>query len=852
MKRFATTAAMLLSALLSALSCLNTDDIEAQIEELDQRISRLEEAAGKINSNSIALRTFMKENVVIVGLTDNGNEYILELSDGKKVTVTDGMNMPAIVPLIGITEKGEWIMSTDNGATFSPVTGASNAFSETGQTPLVKVDKDGFWLVSTDGGEKYSHIPGENGKPMSAVDGMLTGNMSKFFKEVKVEGDRFTIELKTGEVMVIPIVETFYLKAKDYSDKDVIFLNQTIEYKVEMEGVKDAFFQVPEGWSAVLTEQALQVTGPSDGKAGEYDINLVITSPDGYIKHITFVFTLNPKSYEPENCQLYKDFLAKNENNLLLDFSYAGYMYGEIAPPEASAWGYTVYDVTKYGAVANDGKSDRAAFLACVEAATGQKFVSGKTTLTLNHKEKSNAIIYFPEGEFILHTSADDHVFTDNKTYSQTILIRTSNIILRGAGRDKTTLIMQDPNLPTDENVLYSSPVMIDFKHNSGTGGKARRAVTGNTAKGTFSVEVESTDGFSVDGWACLTLKNNDPACIAKELEAGSPTATELAGMTDIVNNGVRVYEYHKIKKIEGKVITFYEPIMHDIDLQYTNFSTTKDSSDQPQFWNWSLHDYPHYENVGVEDLTFKGYAKPDFKHHGSWQDDGAYKPLQMTRLVNSWIRRVRFTSVSEAASITTSANVSVYDIEFDGNRGHSSIRSQQSTRVFIGATIDKSSGPLVDGGGHVEGTGQYHAVGVSKPSMGAVLWRNRWGSDSCFESHATQPRATLIDCCKGGWIPSRQGGDENQLPNHLDDLTIWNFEATNTNGIWTWWNHESKWHKYLPPTIVGFHGVSVTFDQTQVKTDFSNGVPVYPESLYEAQLKERLGAVPAWLNNLK
>ena len=100
--------------------------------------------------------------------------------------------------------------------------------------------------------------------------------------------------------------------------------------------------------------------------------------------------------------------------------------------------------------------------------------------------------------------------------------------------------------------------------------------------------------------------------------------------------------------------------------------------------------------------------------------------------------------------------------------------------------------------------------------------------------------------------VASRQGGDENQVPNHLDDLTIWNFEATNVRGNWIWWNHNSKWFKFLPPVIVGFHGASVSFDPTQVKADVSNGIPVNPESLYEAQLKERLGAVPAWLNSLK
>ena len=36
------------------------------------------------------------------------------------------------------------------------------------------------------------------------------------------------------------------------------------------------------------------------------------------------------------------------------------------------------------------------------------------------------------------------------------------------------------------------------------------------------------------------------------------------------------------------------------------------------------------------------------------------------------------------------------------------------------------------------------------------------------------------------------------------------------------------------------------------MKLDENNGVPVLPESLYEAQLEKRLGSVPAWLLELK
>ena len=824
---------------LGAVSCLNKEDME-KLDSLEQRINKLEEAAGVVNNNSIALGTFLKGETIIVGFTELEHSYELELSDGTKLTITDGVNAPGIVPIVGIDKDGNWIMSIDNGETFSPITGAVNADSMTGHTPLVQVDKDGLWMVSTDGGKTYAHVTGANGKPQSAVNGIITGNLNTFFEDITYDQEKaeLTITLKAGNPIVIPVVETFYLNILGMREKEVIFLNQPKEYKVEMSEVKDAFFQVPEGWSAVLTEESLLVTGPQDGTAGDYKINIVITSPKGYIKHIELTFSLNPKTFDSENCQPFKDWQSKSESNVLLDFSYAGYNHGESAPLEAAALGYKVFNVADYGAVANDGKSDRAAFLACVEDATKQKFEEMPNTLRLPSVNKADVIIYFPEGEYILHTAEDDV-----NGASRTIQIRANNFVLRGAGRDKTTLVMQDPNLPTDETVLYSSPLMIDFKHDSGLG-NTNANVTENAAKGAFSVKVSDTSGLSAEQWVCLTVENNNADYVALELKDGNVGNSELTADHDIIKNGVKVYEYHQIKKIEDKTVTFYEPIHHAVDINYA----------PEKGYNWCIKTFPHYENVGIEDLTFKGNAKNDFKHHGSWEDDGAYKPLGMTRLVNSWLRRVRFTSVSEACSVTNSANVSVYDVIIDGMRGHSSIRSQVSTRVFIGATIDRSSGPKVDGGAYMEGAGQYHAVGVSKPSMGTVLWRNVWGDDSCFESHATQPRATLIDCCRGGWMQSRQGGDENQVPNHLADLTVWNFEATVTSnaGNWSWWDHSSKWWKFLPPTIVGFHGSPVAFDQSQTKLDYSNGIPVAPESLFEAQLEERLGFVPTWLNNLK
>ena len=550
---------------------------------------------------------------------------------------------------------------------------------------------------------------------------------------------------------------------------------------------------------------------------------------------------------------VYQDFLDKNERNILLDFSYAGYDHGESAPAEVTVTqgtdgtytasnGYKVYNIEDYGANGDDDISDREAFLAMLEDIFGAPSINGNpaTQITFPSKNSAKAVIYFPEGNFILHTS-DDNTEISGKTYSYTILIRGGDLIMKGAGRDKTTITMKDKNYADDEDVLYSSPDMIQFKHNTGVQkDNVLATVTGNAAKGSFSVEVSGTSNLEPGDWVCLYLKNNAPDVVAEEMQ---PYETDLSWVIS-GNYGVSVQDLHQVKSVSGNTVTFHEPVMHEI------------KSD----WGWKIVGFQHYQNVGIEDLTFAGYAKDDFIHHASWEDDGAFKPLSMTRHVNSWVRRVDFSSVSEACSIITCANVSVYDCNITGNRGHAAIRSQGSSRVFIGACSDRSMGvDLDESGKHPNGsavveTGQYHSFGISKESMGAVLWRNYWGSDANFECHATQPRATLLDCCTGGWNMLRAGGDAVQMPNHLDDLTIWNFNATgNTHsGTWIWWDYSSRYWKFLPPTIVGFHGAQVTFDQTQVKADISNGTPVEPESLYEAQLENRLGYVPGWLAALK
>ena len=532
----------------------------------------------------------------------------------------------------------------------------------------------------------------------------------------------------------------------------------------------------------------------------------------------------------------WQKFVNNADDNVLLDFSYAGYHHGTEQPVDerdvnvlAKKLGYTVYNVCDHGAVPDDGMSDRKALEDIIN-----KIGRGK------HNAK--AIIYFPEGEYILHSKDDNTINAKTgKVTSNTLNLVMGHVIIKGAGRDKTFLTMEDPMLPTDPNVMYSSPKMISIRHNGGKGDSQLAKVTGSAKKGDMSIEVADASKLKVGDWVKLILLNNDKEVIEEELK---PYPVQ-SSMTNLINKGVNVVDRHQIKSIDGNRIVFEEPIMHAVNPAY----------------GWEITTYLHYEEVGVEDLTFKGKAKKNFHHHAGWEDDGAYKPLDFMRQVNSWVRRVDFISISECMTFSECANCFLLDSEISGNRGHSSVRMQYSARGFIGKVWDHSNGYLNDDKEfkeYKENLGQYHACGISKQSIGNVIWQCHWGDDSCFESHATQPRASLFDQCCGGFMQFRMGGDINQLPNHLDDLTMWNFNclAINPNDPvpFNWWvkNTWNGWYKTLPPTLVGFHGKNVSFKEDEMKLNENQGKEVLPGSLYEAQLTRRLGSTPQWLIDAK
>lgn len=844
--------------ILGSVSCVDTSQLESDLSGLENRVAAIETTVSKVNDNIIAAYTLYESGLIVMAVHsfDNGTVYRLDMSDGTSVDLhlatEDGKGA---TPVIGIDEDGNWTVALGDDAEPEVIPGMPSE----GLTPQLRVSDEGNWQISCDGGSSWENLTDKDGLPFPATGSSLTDS---FFMDVVYNEENMTVDivLADGRKLSLDVrSDIITMEVEGYEDGRTILLDESLHFYAKFSpDVVNAYPECPEGWRVQITEtgdgrQEIIVTAPSEGIEGNYEITVYLQSEEKYLRAYTFTFHLNPVDIDEADSEAWNRFLSQSEDNVLLDFSYAGYKHGETAPPDVMVYeaadgtcttnlaGYTVYNIKDYQ---TDGRTDREAFMAAVEAAAGAFALTNDKSAYRTDRPKNNgvnAIIYFPPGRYVLHTEADNENDGSGSSPSKIIRIRGSNIIMKGAGRDQTTIIMEAPNLPKDPEIKYSSPTMLEFKHDSAP--TRLTDVIADAPQGSFEVQVASASDISEGDWVCLWLKNNDSGLIAQEMAP----YTAQSYMTDIMDNGVQVIEYHQVKSVSGNTLTFHEPLMKMVESQ----------------WGWEIRNYPHYENIGIEDITFEGNAKENFDHHESWKDDGAYKPVDMIRLTNSWIRRVRFISVSEACSIVNCANVSAYDIEFTGNRGHAAVRSQASSRVFIGATTDRTSGYAMDTPGHdvtgqyLDNAGQYHAVGVSKQSIGAVLWRNIWGDDSCFEAHATQPRATLIDCCTGSMRRWRQGGDDAQMPNHMSDLIIWNFY--NTTGFtelqkFIWWDTNSSWWKILPPVIVGFHGTPVTFDESpgQIKYIESNGTAVTPESLYEAQLRRRLGYVPAWLTALK
>lgn len=540
-----------------------------------------------------------------------------------------------------------------------------------------------------------------------------------------------------------------------------------------------------------------------------------------FLRFILACILLSQIQVEAQNpSALYQDWVDAQVNitePILPTFSYAGYHNGEIGLPPTFM--QTVFDVTSYGAIADDGNSDKAAIMATIAAA----------------EANNGGVVFFPPGRFVVNDSSVDNP-------AEVIRISKSNIVIKGSGSGSggTELYQKDntthPNMATKDWVC---PYLFYFWNGEDSSNNFITNVTGNADRDTYSIEVADTSGISVGQWVELYIKDTSTALLNEELAPYTTADFFEPQNLKILKDGVQVREIHKVVSKNGNTITFKEPFHRAINSTY----------------DWKINNFTALEEVGIQDLKYTGGFIWNHLHHQAPQElfpgEGVNGPnaymgssgwsgIQFNHVLNSWISNVEFSNMSQAAQFKFSAYCTALDNRYTGNPGHNFITTNSATGCLLGKNIDYSSGI-------------WHGSGVNALSIGNVLWRNEHpqNGNSGMEVHASQPRSNLFDVCKGGFF-FKQGGSTGALPNHLQNMVLWNFEGVSyqSSGVKSWRpNSETKYAKFLMPTISGLQGFTMSTAANQYKVNESPGVHVDEESLYEAQLAYRLGELPSWVN---
>ncbi|WP_418603588.1 DUF4955 domain-containing protein [Hwangdonia sp.] len=477
----------------------------------------------------------------------------------------------------------------------------------------------------------------------------------------------------------------------------------------------------------------------------------------------------------------------------LFDYSYAGYQLGETGIPKKHKH-LKVFNVMDFGAIPNDSISDQEAIQSAIHAAENNK----------------GGVVFFPEGEFKVNV---------NPTRTNPIEITASNIILKGSGMGKNgTVIQMKDHMPRryPDEPEWKVSYMFNFFP------KKKARATTNISKqanaGDDVIEVENAEIFKNAKYIQLQMPYNvEAAKTALQKKTPRPHWEKVA------EKGVTFIENHAIKRISGNTITLKDPLINEINAAY----------------NWQAKPFYSLENVGVEDIFFKANFNDKFVHHKNYIHDNAWSIIAMNRVANSWVRRCRFSNVTGAVSINNGYASSILQLLVHGNSGHKLTNVTQSTRVLTGLIHDASN------------YGQFHGAAMSHKTSGSVIWRVKTPKQG-WDSHADIPINNLVDLYEGSKMTNHGGFYKNE-PHHLKGLTLWNYKRVgDTISNYDFWSLSGKgmyWgFAVVNPTIVGFHGSKSSFNEKNIGYLESLGTKVFPESLYEAQLKHRLGNTPKWV----
>ncbi len=363
------------------------------------------------------------------------------------------------------------------------------------------------------------------------------------------------------------------------------------------------------------------------------------------------VVACGPQSSDPELDELYAEAQALNRppanaqfsdlwgrsgnawkpTSRLPDFSWAGYAGGERRIPR---WPKGI-DVRDFGAKANDGDDDSAAFTRALAAAD------------------RDTAVFVPAGRWHLRKIVE---------------LNRNRVVLRGEGSGpQGTVLVVDRSL----KAVYGVPPGKDpefwashggFLHIGGKGSEDKLAdLIGGGKRGEHWIEVD--DASKLEAGEIVTLYLDMNGDVERELYDGQFQLN--GGCLDDLELPVQ------IDRIDGRRVRLLQPLRLDL----------------PRSASPRLKKAPAVSHVGVEDLRFEFQSGPYEGHH---REDG-FNGIEVERAHNLWVRNVTFHDADLGIILERTKFATVEDVKFTADR-----QGREGVQAHHGLTLSNAADSLV------------------------------------------------------------------------------------------------------------------------------------------------------------
>ena len=285
------------------------------LNDLENRVTKLEELCTQMNTNISSLQKIvdaLQDNLSISKVEQISDGYIIHFSDGSTATIKNGKNS-GYAPIIGVkkdtdgiyywTLNGEWLtddagdkikaegMDGENGND-----GTDGENGQDGITPQLKIE-NGRWMLSMDNGKTWTDIGQATGADgQDGADGTNGKDGDSFFQSVTEDDNNVYFTLIDGTVITIPKGDNSQF-AIAFDTTDIAILNggesKTISYTITdatENTVVKAIAQ--DGWK-------VKVNATSTDKG-----TITITAPDPIVESEILVFA-NDGSYRTVMASFY-------------------------------------------------------------------------------------------------------------------------------------------------------------------------------------------------------------------------------------------------------------------------------------------------------------------------------------------------------------------------------------------------------------------------------------------------------------------------------------------------------------------------------------------------------------------